>query len=124
MSKELEKIVEQIEKLSIVEALELVKMCEEKWGVSAAAPVAVAAGPAEAVVEKTEFELLLTGAGTSKIEVMKLVRSITSKDLSAAKSFVETASDATPNSIGVFKKEEADKHAEALKAVGAIVKIQ
>lgn len=116
-------IIEQLEKLSVLEALDLVKQCEEKWGVSAAAPVA-AAGPAvAAAVEKTEFEVLLTGAGEKKIDVMKQVRAITQKDLSSAKEFVEKASDATPSSLGSFSKEQAEKYAADLKTAGAIVKV-
>lgn len=123
MSASLDKIVEQIEKLSIVEALELVKKCEEKWGVSAAAPVAAAAAT-EAVAEaKTDFEVLLLGAGAKKIDVMKLVRAITSKDLSSAKEFVEKATEAAPNSLGSYPKDQADKIAADLKAVGANVKV-
>jgi len=116
-------IIEKLEKLSVLDALTLVKQCEEKWGVSAAAPVAVAAGPVAAAAEKTEFEVLLVGAGDKKIDVMKQVRAITQKDLSAAKEFVEKASEATPSSLGSFPKDQADKMAAELKAVGAIVKI-
>lgn len=116
-------IIEKLEKLSVLDALTLVKQCEEKWGVSAAAPVAVAAGPVAAAAEKTEFEVLLVGAGDKKIDVMKQVRAITQKDLSAAKEFVEKASEATPSSLGAFPKDQADKIAAELKAVGAIVKV-
>lgn len=121
--KTIEEIIGDIELLSIVDALKLVKACEEKWGVSAAAPVAAAAAPAEAVAEKTEFEVLLTGAGEKKIDVMKQVRTITQKDLSSAKEFVEKASEATPSSLGTFAKDQAEKIAADLKAVGASVKI-
>jgi large subunit ribosomal protein L7/L12 len=121
--KNIQSIIESIEGLSVVDALNLVKMCEEKWGVSAAAPVAAAAGPAEAAVEKTEWEVLLTGAGDKKIDVMKQVRTITNKELLPAKEFVEKSSDATPGSLGLFPKEKAEEIAAALKAVGASVKI-
>ncbi len=116
-------IIEKLEKLSVLDALALVKQCEEKWGVSAAAPVAVAQGPAVEAVEKTEFEVLLVGAGEKKIDVMKQVRAITQKDLSSAKEFVEKASEATPSSLGSFPKDQADKIAAELKAVGAAVKV-
>jgi len=118
----IDEIITAIEALSVIDALKLVKTCEEKWGVSAAAPVAAAA-PVEAVAEKTEFEVLLVGAGDKKIDVMKQVRAITQKDLSSAKEFVEKASEATPSSFGTFSKEQADKIAADLKAVGALVKI-
>lgn len=116
-------IIKELEGLTVVEALDLVKQCEEKWGVSAAAPVAAAAGPVVAAAEKTDFEVLLVGAGDKKIDVMKQVRAITQKDLSSAKEFVEKASDATPSSLGSFPKDQADKIAAELKAVGASVKI-
>lgn len=124
MLDKIEKIIADLEGLSIVEALSLVKNCEEKWGVSAAAPVAVASeGAAEKKEEKTEFEVLLIGAGDKKIDVMKQVRTVTQKDLSSAKEFVEKASEATPSSLGAFAKDQADKIAADLKAVGALVKI-
>lgn len=121
--KNIAKLIEELENLSVLDALNLVKQCEEKWGVSAAAPVAAVASVANAPVEKTEFEVLLIGAGEKKIDVMKQVRTITQKDLSAAKEFVEKASEATPSSFGSFSKEQADKIAADLKAVGANIKI-
>lgn len=121
--KNLEKLIEQLENLSVLDALNLVKQCEEKWGVSAAAPVAVAGPAAAAVEEKTDFEVLLVSAGDKKIDVMKQVRAITQKDLASAKKFVEDASEATPSSLGTFPKAEADKIAAELKAVGANVKV-
>jgi large subunit ribosomal protein L7/L12 len=126
MSDKITKIVEALEGLSIVDALNLVKHCEEKWGVSAAAPVAMAANDAgsEKKEEKTEFEVLLVGAGDKKIDVMKLVRTITQKDLSSAKEFVEKASEANPSSLGSFPKEQADKLAADLKAVGALAQVK
>jgi large subunit ribosomal protein L7/L12 len=106
MAANLEKIVDQLSELTVMEAAELSKLLEEKWGVSAAAPVAVAAvagmaaegaGPAE---EKTEFEVVLTAAGDKKIEVIKEVRAITGLGLKEAKDLVEgapkTVKDAAP----------------------------
>ena len=93
----LEKIVEDLSALTVLEAAELAKLLEEKWGVSAAAPVAVAAvggggAPAAAVEEKTEFDLVLTDAGAKKIEVIKLVREVVpSLGLKEAKDLVEGA---------------------------------
>lgn len=94
---DLEKIVEELSKLSVLEAAELVKALEEKWGVSAAAPVAVAAGPAaaaapaEEVEEKTEFTVVLKSAGAKKIDVIKVIRQLTSLGLVEAKTMAETA---------------------------------
>jgi large subunit ribosomal protein L7/L12 len=93
----LDKIVEDLSALTVLEAAELAKLLEEKWGVSAAAPVAVAAvgvgaGPAAAVEEKTEFDVVLTDAGAKKIEVIKLVREVVpSLGLKEAKDLVEGA---------------------------------
>ncbi|MEA4811767.1 MAG: 50S ribosomal protein L7/L12 [Anaerolineaceae bacterium] len=93
---DLEKLVEELSKLSVLEAAELVKALEEKWGVSAAAPVAVAAGPAaaapvEEVEEKTEFTVVLKSAGAKKIDVIKVIRQLTSLGLVEAKTMAETA---------------------------------
>lgn len=123
MSEKLNKIIEQIEQLSVSDALALVKGCEEKWGVSAAAPVAAAAVAVAAVEEKKDFEVLLTSAGATKMEVMKMVRAITQKDLMAAKKFVEDATEATPSSLGTYDKVQADKIAADLKAIGASVRL-
>jgi large subunit ribosomal protein L7/L12 len=93
---DLEKLVEELSKLSVLEAAELVKALEEKWGVSAAAPVAMAAGPAaaaavEEVEEKTEFTVVLKATGPKKIDVIKAIRQLTSLGLVEAKTMAETA---------------------------------
>jgi large subunit ribosomal protein L7/L12 len=93
---DLEKLVADLSALSVLEAAELVKKLEEKWGVSAAAPVAVAAGPAaaaaaEPVEEKTEFDVILKDAGPKKIEVIKVIRQLTNLGLVEAKTMAETA---------------------------------
>ena len=105
---DLNKIVEDLSSLSVIEAAELSKLLEEKWGVSAAAPVAVAAAPAAgggeaAAEEKTEFEIMLAEAGSNKIAVIKEVRTITGLGLKEAKDLVEGA----PKEIkgGVAKKD-------------------
>ena len=95
MSDKLAKLVDELSTLSVLEAADLVKMLEEKWGVSAAAPVAVAAaGPAaaaEPVEEKTEFDVVIKDAGAKKIDVIKVVRQLTSLGLGEAKTLAETA---------------------------------
>jgi large subunit ribosomal protein L7/L12 len=93
---DLQKLVEELSKLSVLEAAELVKALEEKWGVSAAAPVAMAAGPAaaaavEEVEEKTEFTVVLKATGPKKIDVIKAIRQLTSLGLVEAKTMAETA---------------------------------
>src|ERR1043166_3924593 len=93
---DLSKIVDELSKLTVLEAAELSKLLEEKWGVSAAAPVAMmaaggAAAPAAAVEEKTEFDVVLTNAGANKINVIKEVRAITGLGLKEAKDLVEGA---------------------------------
>ncbi len=113
--------------LTVLEAAELAKMLEEKWGVSAAAPVAVAAvgggGAAAAPAEeaKTEFDVILTGFGEKKVNVIKEVRSITSLGLKEAKDLVEAAP--KPVKEGV-NKEEADKIKKQLEEAGATVEIR
>ena len=121
---DLEKIVENLSSLTVLEAAELSKMLEDKWGVSAAAPVAVAAAPGAgeaAAEEKTEFDLVLMSFGEKKINVIKEVRAITSLGLKEAKDLVESA----PNAIkeGV-PKDEAGKIKEQLEAAGATVEIK
>ena len=108
---DLAKIVEDLSKLTVLEAAELSKMLEEAWGVSAAAPVAAAAvgggaAPAAAVEEKTEFDVILTDAGANKINVIKEVRAITALGLKEAKDLVEAAPKAVKE--GVNKAEAAD----------------
>ena len=125
----LEKIVDQLSDLTVLEAAELSKMLEEKWGVSAAAPVAVAAAApgaagaeaaAEAAEEKTEFTVVLTAFGDKKINVIKEVRAITALGLKEAKDLVEAAP--KPVKEGV-SKEESDKIKQQLEEAGATVEI-
>lgn len=124
---ELAKLVDDLSALTVLEAAELAKMLEEKWGVSAAAPVAVAAagggGAAAAPVEeaKTEFDVILTGFGEKKVNVIKEVRAITSLGLKEAKDLVEAAP--KPVKEGV-NKEEADKIKKQLEEAGATVEIR
>jgi large subunit ribosomal protein L7/L12 len=123
---DLNKLVDELSGLTVIEAAELSKLLEEKWGVSAAAPVAVAAAgggaaPAEAAVEKTEFTVVLTGAGDKKINVIKEVRAITSLGLKEAKDLVEGAP--KPVKEGV-NKDEAAKIKKQLEDAGATVQVQ
>ncbi len=120
----LDKIVEDLSALTVIEAAELSKMLEEKWGVSAAAPVAVAAaaaGPAAVVEEQTEFTVLLTGAGDKKIEVIKEVRAITGLGLKEAKDLVEGAPKAVKEGVN---KSDAQKFKEQLEKAGAKVELK
>ena len=123
---DLNKIVDELSSLTVLEAAELSKLLEEKWGVSATAPVAVAAAPGagegEAVVEeKTDFDIVLTEAGSNKIAVIKEVRTITALGLKEAKDLVEGA----PKSLkqGVAKA-EAEEMKKALEAAGAKVELK
>ena len=125
---DLNKLVEELSSLTVLEAAELSKKLEEKWGVSAAAPVAVAAvgggggaAPAEAAAEKTEFNVILASAGDKKINVIKEVRAITSLGLKEAKDLVEGAP--KPVKEGV-NKDEAAKIKKQLEDAGATVQIQ
>src|SRR4029079_10528580 len=120
---DLAKIVDELSKLTVLEAAELSKMLEEKWGVSAAAPVAVAAvgGAAPAAEAKTEFDVILAAAGDKKIEVIKEVRGITGLGLKEAKDLVEGAP--KPLKEGVSKA-DADEMKKKLEAVGAKVEIK
>lgn len=119
---DLEKIVEELSKLSVLEAADLVKLLEEKWGVSAAAPVAMAAGPAaaveEEVEEKTEFDVVIKAAGPKKIEVIKVIRQLTSLGLVEAKNMAETADAKVLEAVG---KDVANDAAAKLKEAGAEV---
>jgi large subunit ribosomal protein L7/L12 len=121
----LEKIVEDLSALTVLEAAELSKMLEEKWGVPAAAPVAVAAAPGAAaaapVEEKTEFTVQLTAAGDKKIEVIKEVRAITGLGLKEAKDLVEGAP--KPVKEGV-NKADAEKFKAQLEKAGAKVDLK
>jgi large subunit ribosomal protein L7/L12 len=123
---DLEKIVEDLSALTVLEAAELSKMLEEKWGVSAAAPVAVAAGApaggeAAAVEEKDDFDVVLTAAGDTKINVIKEVRAITGLGLKEAKDLVEGAPKAVKEGV---TKDEADKMKKLLEDAGATVEIK
>jgi len=120
---DLAKLVDQLSALTVLEAAELSKMLEEKWGVSAAAPVAVAAvaAPAAAAAEKTEFDVVLTAGGDNKINVIKEVRAITGLGLKEAKDLVEGAP--KPLKAGV-KKDEADKIKQVIEAAGGKVELK
>ncbi|MDR2794819.1 MAG: 50S ribosomal protein L7/L12 [Holosporaceae bacterium] len=124
MSANLEKLVEELSKLTVLEAAELSKKLEEAWGVSAAAPVAVAAAApvaADAVEEKTEFDVILTTVGASKIGVIKVVRELTGLGLTEAKALVEAAPKAVKEAIS---KDEANKIKTKLEEVGAKVELK
>ena len=118
-------IIDQIKEMTVLELSQLVKKLEEEFGVSAAAPVAVAAAPAAGaaapVEEKTEFTVVLKGAGAEKLKVVKAVRELTGLPLGEAKALVDGAPKAIKENVS---KEEADKLAEALKAVGAEIEIK
>ena len=121
---DINKIAEELGTLTILEAADLVKLLEEKWGVSAAAPVAAAgaaAAPAEAEEEKTEFNVVLTEAGANKIGVIKVVRALTGLGLKEAKDKV----DSTPSTLkeGV-SKEEAEEAKKQLTEAGATVELK
>jgi large subunit ribosomal protein L7/L12 len=122
---DLAKIVEDLSNLTVLEAAELSKMLEEKWGVSAAAPVAAAAAggaaPAEAEEEKTEFDVILTEAGANKINVIKEVRSITGLGLKEAKDLVEGAPKPVKEAIS---KGEAEDLKKKLEDAGAKVELK
>jgi large subunit ribosomal protein L7/L12 len=122
---DLQKIVDDLSKLTVLEAADLAKMLEEKWGVSAAAAVAVAAAPGGAAAapaeEKTEFTVVLTAAGEKKIEVIKEVRALTGLGLKEAKDLVEGAP--KPVKEGVTK-DEAEKVKAQLEKAGAKVELK
>jgi large subunit ribosomal protein L7/L12 len=121
---DLDKLVEDLSTLTVMEAAELSKLLEEKWGVSAAAPVAVAAaaGPAaEAAEEKTEFDVILTSAGDKKINVIKEVRAITGLGLKEAKELVEGAPKPVKEAVS---KDEAEELKKKLEAAGAGVELK
>ena len=122
---DLNKIVEDLSSLTVLEAAELSKMLEEKWGVSAAAPVAVAAAPAAGgeapAEEKSEFDVVLAEAGSNKIAVIKEVRTITGLGLKEAKDLVEGAP--KPLKQGV-KKEDAEAMKKSLETAGAKVELK
>ncbi len=120
-----DQIIEAIESMTVLELSELVKALEEKFGVSAAAPVAVAAAPAaavaEAVAEKTEFDVIITAAGASKINVIKVVREVTGLGLKEPKEVVDSAPKAVKEKIS---KADADALKAKLEAAGASVEVK
>jgi len=120
---DLEKIVEEISKLSLLEASDLVKMLEDKLGVSAAAPVAMAAMPAaaEPEEEKTEFDVILKDIGPKKIEVIKAVRQLIALGLKEAKDLVDSAPSTVMEAVA---KEAAEDAKSKLEAAGAVVEIK
>jgi len=120
---DLAKIVDELSSLSVLEAAELSKMLEEKWGVSAAAPVAVAAAgaPAAAAEEKTAFDVILATAGAQKINVIKVVRELTGLGLKEAKDLVEGAPKAVKTGVA---KEEAETMKKKLTEVGATIEVK
>jgi large subunit ribosomal protein L7/L12 len=124
----LEKLVEELSSLSVLEASELVKKLEEKWGVSAAAPVAMAAAApggavaaAEPVEEQTEFDVIIKEAGAKKIDVIRVVRQLTSLGLKEAKEVAETSGSKVLESVS---KEVANDAKGKLEAVGAVVEVK
>jgi len=127
MSEKLEKFVEELSTLSVLEAAELVKMLEEKWGVSAAAPVAMAATPAggaaaaEPVEEKTEFDVVIKDPGAKKIDVIKVIRQLTSLGLGEAKTMAETAGAKVLTGVG---KDAANEAKKKLEEAGASVGLE
>jgi large subunit ribosomal protein L7/L12 len=121
-----EELLAQFETLTLIELAEFVKAFEEKFDVTAAAPVAVAAGgaaaaPAEAEAEQDEFDVVLTGAGDKKIQVIKVVRELTSLGLKEAKDLVDAAPKPVLEKVA---KEAAEKAAESLKGAGASVEVK
>ena len=124
---DLEKLVEQLSELTVLEAAELSKMLEDKWGVSAAAPVAVAAvgggggGDAPAAEEKDAFDVVLAAAGDKKINVIKEVRAITGLGLKEAKDLVESAPKPVKEGVG---KDEAEELKKKLEEAGASVELK
>ncbi len=124
---DLEKLVEQLSGLSVLEAAELVKKLEEKWGVSAAAPIAMAvagAAPAaatEAAEEKTEFDVVIKDAGPKKIEVIKVIRQLVNLSLTEAKTMAETADGKV---MAAISKDAAMDAKKKLEEAGAVVEVK
>lgn len=121
---DLEAIAENLSELTVMEAANLVKMLEEKWGVSAAAPVAMAAMPAaaaaEPVEEKTEFDVVIKDTGPKKIEVIKVIRQLTSLGLGDAKTLAETAGGKVLTQVGKDAAQDAKKK---LEEAGAVIEL-
>jgi len=125
---DLEKIVEQLSGLTVLEAAELVKKLEEKWGVSAAAPVAVAAvaggaapAAAEAVEEKTEFDVVIKDPGPKKIDVIKVIRTLVNLSLTEARDLAQTADGKVLSAVG---KEAAMDAKKKLEEAGAVIEVK
>jgi len=127
MSEKLDKIVDELSTLSVLDAAELVKKLEEKWGVSAAAPMAVAAvaggaaAAAEPVEEKTEFDVVIKDTGAKKIDVIKVIRQLTSLGLGEAKTMAETAGAKVLTGVG---KEAANDAKKKLEEAGASIVLE
>ena len=128
MAGNLDQIVEQLSTLSVLEAAELVKKLEEKWGVSAAAPVAMGAMPgaaaaaaAEPVEEKTEFDVVIKETGAKKIDVIKVIRQLTNLGLGEAKTMAETAGSKVLTGVG---KDAANEAKKKLEEAGATVALE
>ena len=126
MAANIEKMVEELSTLSVLEAAELVKALEEKWGVSAAAPVAMvapggAAAAAEPVEEKTEFDVIIKDPGAKKIDVIKVIRQFTSLGLSEAKALAETPGSKVLTGVG---KDAANDAKKKLEEAGAQVELK
>lgn len=128
MSDKLEKLVEELSTLSVLEAADLVKKLEEKWGVSAAAPVAVAAvagggaaAAGEPVEEKTEFDVVIKDAGAKKIDVIKVIRQLTNLGLGEAKTMAETAGSKVLSGVG---KDAANEAKKKLEEAGASITLE
>ena len=123
MAANFEQLVASLSELTVLEAAELVKMLEEKWGVSAAAPVAMmaaGAAAAEPVEEKTEFDVIIKDAGPKKIEVIKVIRQLTSLGLGEAKTLAETAGGKVLSAVGKDAAHEAKKK---LEDAGGVVEL-
>jgi len=119
---DIQKLVEELSKLTVLEAVELSKALEETWGVSAAAAVAVAAGPAAAAAEeKSEFDVILSDVGANKLAVIKAVKEMTGLGLGEAKALVESAPKAIKEAVA---KDEAEKMKATLEAAGAKVELK
>ena len=120
---DIQKLIEELSKLTVLEAVELSKALEETWGVSAAAAVAVAAGPAAgpAAEEKSEFDVVLTDIGANKLAVIKAVKEITGLGLGEAKALVESAPKTVKEAVA---KDEAEKMKASIEAAGAKVELK
>src|SRR5215208_213893 len=126
MADKLDTLVEELSTLSVLEAADLVKKLEEKWGVSAAAPMAMAAMPgaaaaaAEPVEEKTEFDVVITDPGAKKIDVIKVIRQLTRLGLGEAKTLAETAGGKVLTGVG---KDAANEAKKKLEEAGAVIEL-